>query len=323
MRLGRDYTNCLVFDYLTDAEKQAVASGKVDISSMSALALVKAKADVERQITLTQELGFRHVELDADVPSPYLTFSDGQKQAIKEAVESNDITLSVHLPYTYVAASTCCSQETDRVPAVELLKRYIEFAAGIGARYVVMHPGTIPPYRTSGIFHDHARDALIKSLIELGLFSTDRGLELCLENNTAFDHIFTGPAECVEVVEKARQAGAEVYLNFDLGHWLTRADVGKEIPDRPESLMEDLPPELLRELHLTDYVPGKRVFHPPLHLGLGSLKYENLKRYAKIVKGKGVEVVVLETALNDLAQVLKRKEFLAAETEFIREIFGV
>ncbi len=87
--------------------------------------------------------------------------------------------------------------------------------------------------------------------------------------------------------------------------------------------MDDLPAEFVRELHLNDYIVGERIFHPPLHLESGALKRENLRRYAEIVKAKGVEVVVLETALRDLEQVLKHRELLEAETKYIREIFGV
>lgn len=322
MRLGRAYTNILVYDYLSDDEKRMVASGKINLSSMSAIALKKAKMDVERKIELTREIGFSHVELDGDVPSPHLEFDAQKKQAVRESAKSHDVTLSVHLPYSYISGSTCCPQEDDRALAVELHKRYIEFASGIGAKYVNMHPGSMPPYQTVGRHRDRAREALLKSVIELGKLASDRGLALHLENNTAFANIFSEPEECMGVVREAREKGVDIYFNFDIGHWLTRAGVGKPVPEPPESVLEPLPPDILKELHLNDYMVEERKHHPPLHLGLGFLKRGNFERYARLVKRKKVEVVVLETALQDVEQVLDRERILAEESKYIREAFG-
>ncbi len=204
MRLGRDYTNCLVFDYLTDAEKESVRSGKIDLSSMNALGILKAKADVEGQITITRELGLNHVELDADAQCPYLDFSSERRREIREFAGSNDVTLSLHLPYSYVGSNICCAQEEERTLAVELHKRYIEFAAETGMKYLTLHAGNVPFYHTKGAYRERAREALIKSLVELARFSTDRDLVLCLENNTAFEGIFTELDECIGIVEEAR-----------------------------------------------------------------------------------------------------------------------
>jgi hypothetical protein len=79
---------------------------------------------------------------------------------------------------------------------------------------------------------------------------------------------------------------------------------------------------LLKEIHLNDYVPGKKIFHPPLHLEWGLLKRENLRRYAETMKRKDVEVIVLETSLKNNEQVLDRKNLLKAESQYVREIFG-
>ncbi|KXB00345.1 hypothetical protein AKJ42_00980 [candidate division MSBL1 archaeon SCGC-AAA261C02] len=112
------------------------------------------------------------------------------------------------------------------------------------------------------------------------------GVNLHMENNVAFDNFMTEVNECIEVIRKARDRGTEVYFLFDIGHWFTRADAGKEIPDDPVKVVEDVPKELIKELHLNDYVPEKIIFHPPLHLQWGPLKREALERYAKIAKGK-------------------------------------
>ena len=323
MRLGRDYTNCLVFDYLSDEEKKATLSGELDMGAMNVIALPKAKLDIARQIEVTRKIGFGHVELDADPPNPYLNLPHEQREKIKRLAEYGGVTLSLHLPYSYVGGSVCCMQESDREVAVELQRRCIEFAADIGAKYVNMHPGSVPFYHTIGRYRERTRRALVQSLVELAEFASRRGVDFCLENNVAFDNIFSEIGDCITAIEDARQQGVDVYFNLDIGHWFTRADVGKEIPSPPEKVMEILPPDLIKELHLNDYIPGKRMFHPPLHLEWGPLKRENLRRYAEIVKRKGAEVIVVATTLKNLEQIQTRHELLAAESEYLREIFGV
>jgi len=323
MRLGRDFTNCLVFDYLSDEEKKAFAAGTLDLGSMNAAALHKTKLDTTRQIEVARKLGFGHVELDADPPNPYLGLPREHREKIKRVAEYNDITLSLHLPYSYVGGALCCMQEDDRAIAVELHKQCIEFAADIGAKHVNAHPGSAPFYHAVGRYRERMRRALVRSLVELAELASRLGVNFCMENNTVFDNVFSEIGECVLAIEDARRQGVDVYFNLDIGHWLTRADAGKEIPPSPEKVMEILPPELLKELHLNDYVPGKRMFHPPLHLEWGELKRENLGRYAEIVKRKGVEVVVLETALKNVEQVLARHDLLAAESRYVCEVFGV
>jgi sugar phosphate isomerase/epimerase len=322
MRLGRDYTNCLVFDYLSEAEKKAFKEGKLDIGSINAIALHKAKLDVKRQIEVTREIGFSHVELDADLPNPYLNLSKEERAKIKRAAEYNDVTLSLHLPYSYIGSAVCCMQEIDRATAVELHKKCIEFASDVGAKYANIHPGSVPFYHAVGKYKERTHRALVESLVELAEFASKHDVALHLENNVTFDNAYSEIGDCVLAIEDARQRGVDVYFNFDIGHWFTRADAGKEIPSPPEKVMEILPREWLKEIHLNDYVPGKKMFHPPLHLEWGLLKRENLKRYAETVKRKGVEVIVLETSLKNNEQVLDCKNLLKAESQYVREIFG-
>jgi len=56
---------------------------------------------------------------------------------------------------------------------------------------------------------------------------------------------------------------------------------------------------------------------------LGFLKWGNLERYARLVKRKNVEVVVVETAMQSVEQVLDRERILSDESRYIREAFGL
>jgi sugar phosphate isomerase/epimerase len=322
VRIGRDFTNLLYFEYLGDEDKKKLETGEIGVSDVDAMVQLIAKGDIAGQITAAKEFGLDHVELDGAVPNPYLSFTPEQKEKAKSAVEKGGITLSFHLPYTYVGASTCAPHELDRRAAVDLQKQYIEFASEIGCNFVNMHPGVVPFYHAMGKYFDLIRRSLVRSLLELGEFAESRGILFHLENNTAFDGCFFEPDEICGVIEEVREHGVKIYFNFDIGHWFTRADVGRPLPDPPEKILEEIPDGMFKELHLNDYVPGKRLFHPPLHEGVGPLKRENLVRYAELVKRKGAELIVMETAFKTKEQVLNRKRIMREELDFVRSILG-
>jgi len=321
MRLGRDFTNFLYFDYLGEVEKREFESGKLTVADMDAITQLAAKADFPGQVAVAKSLGLDHVELDGAVPNPYLNFDNGKKRQAKEAANANGVSLSFHLPYTYVGAAICSPEDYDRRASVELHKRYLRFASEVGCVYAVIHPGFMPFYNATGKYLELARAALVRSLVELGEFSSSNGIGLHLENNTAFDLIFSEPAEICSIIEEVEKNGVKIYFCFDIGHWLTRADVGKSIPNRPERIIEEIPEGISKEFHLNDYIPNKKIFHPPLHDGVGTLKRKNLERYAELVSEKGAELIVVETAIRAKEQVMRRKELLREETEYLRAIF--
>jgi sugar phosphate isomerase/epimerase len=312
----------LVINYLGGTEKRALEEGNLDLASVNAIGLERAKLDVEHQIEVTRELGLNHIELDTDTPNPYLNLSDEAKRRVREAGESSGITFSVHLPYSYVGGALCSPQESDRRLAVELHKRCIRFAADIGAKYVNVHPGSAPFYHRVGKYRDSIHAALLRSLLEMGELAGSLGLDLHLENNTAFDGIYSEVGDCLSIIRELRERGLGVYFNLDIGHWFTRADVGSEVPEPPEKIMDEIPSDYVKELHLNDYVPGKKMFHPPLHLEWGLLKRGSLEGYAEIIRRKGAEVIVLETALKTPEQLVNWRELLRKETRYVKEIFG-
>jgi sugar phosphate isomerase/epimerase len=306
---------------LNEVEKRDFESGKLTVPDMDAITQLAAKADIPGQVTVAKSLGLDHIELDGAVPNPYLTLDDTQKREAKEAASANSVSLSLHLPYTYVGAAICSPEEYDRKASVGLHKRYLSFASDVGCTYAVVHPGFMPFYNTTGKYLEMARESLVKSLVELGEFSSKRGVLLHLENNTAFDMIFYEVADICGIVKDVRKTGVKIDFCFDIGHWMTRADVGKSIPNPPESVIEEIPKGISKEFHLNDYIPQKKVFHPPLNEGIGPLKRENLERYNELISGKGVELIVIETAIRTNEQVMRREELLRKETEYLQGIF--
>jgi len=322
MRLGRDFTNLLYFEYLSEEDKQRLRVGEIAVLDMDAMVQVTAKADIARQVSVAKSLGLDHVELDGAVPNSYLEFTDDVKREIRDFATKQGISLSLHLPYTYVGASVCAPEEFDRQAAAGLQKHYVEFAAGIGCECCILHPGVVPFYHATGRYLGQVKNNLVKSLLEIGELASILGVELHLENNTAFDNVFIETQEIVEVLEKVRENGLKLHFCFDIGHWFTRADAGKEIPNPPEKIIEEIPSGWFKELHLNDYIPVERLFHPPLHDQVGLLKRENLERYAELVSWKGAELIVVETAIKTKEQVMQRDEILRKETEYLRSIFG-
>lgn len=323
MRIGRDFTNCLLSDYLTEKDRNALLEGDMDLSTVNALVGEDLKRDVTGQIKTISELGMNHLELDADPPNPYLDMRESRKEEIKKFAEEKDVTLSLHLPYTYIGASLCCFQEADRTAAVNHAKECIQFASDVGATQLVTHPGSLPPYHGKGEYLEMAKKSLIQSLLELGEVSVAEGINLHLENNVAFDNFLVEADDCMEVVRRVREKGAEIYFNFDIGHWLTRADAGESIPENPVKILEGIPADFMKELHLNDYVPKEKIFHPPLHLQWGPLKKKYLSEYSRIIKRKDVEVLVLETAFKSVDHFRERDSLLKKETQYVRDIFGV
>lgn len=327
MQLGRNFTNMLETTYLTDEQRADLKSGKLTVSDMDATVQNKSKKDIMHQIDIIRELGLNHIELDGGVPNPFLAMKDDELLKIKKYAEEKSVTLSLHLPYTFVAASIATFQEEDRALACVLMKRYIDFASKLGAKVVNMHPGSVPFYQAVGKYLEIVNESLIKSVTELAAHCAKYGIVMHVENNTAFDIIGVENGDMLKLISSVRKSGADVKYCFDIGHWFTRAlpQFGaKEILSPPEKIFDEIPAEMLYEVHLNDFViKGKEFkFHPPLQRQQGFLKKENLKNLAKLFREKGVEIVVVETAVRDMDDLLGSMEVLKEESAYLAEIFS-
>ncbi|NLB34386.1 MAG: sugar phosphate isomerase/epimerase, partial [Elusimicrobia bacterium] len=187
MKIGRNFTNMLLTSYLNEEERKLFGEGKLAVHDMDARVQIRSKRDIINQVDVAKEIGLDHVELDGGVPNPYLEMSQEELAQAKEHAEKVGISLSLHLPYTYVAASTICFQESDRKIAVELQKRYLDVAQALGCISVVMHPGSVPYYQAMGEYLAILRESMAQTLMDLYPYAADRGIILHLENNTAFD----------------------------------------------------------------------------------------------------------------------------------------
>ena len=331
MRLGRNFTNMLETTFLTDEEKKDLKAGKLTVPDMDATVQIKAKKDIKGQIDVIREIGLNHIELDGGVPNPFLAMADDEIEGIKKYAEEKGVSISVHLPYTFVAQSVVTFQEEDRLAACALMKRYVDFAKKIGARLVNMHPGSVPFYQAAGRYLDIANKSLRTSSRELAQYCKEKGLLMHVENNTAFDTIGVEQDDMLKLMKDVRSGGLDVKYCFDIGHWFTRALPmfgKKELADPVESIIEGIPAEMLYEVHLNDFwinpdpkgqPPFK--FHPPLHREQGFLKRKNLENMNKLFKEKAVEIVVVETAVRDMNDLLNGIAVLKEESAYLAEIF--
>ncbi len=322
MKIGRDFTNLLNTSFLSDDEKAQLKKGTLTVADMDAKVQISSKKDIINQVNVASEVSLDHIELDGGIPNPYLQLTDAEIDAAKKAAKEKKINISFHLPYTYVGAAVCAFQKEDREMSVELQKKYMAFAKKLGCVNIVMHPGSVPFYQAVGLYRGLVKDNLIKSLNELVDFAYKKGLVFHLENNTAFDSILVDVEECLEILEIVDPKGERAKFCFDIGHWFTRADFGKKIPEPPEDVMKLIPEKYICQVHLNDYIPVVKKFHPPLHYQAGLLKRENLKNLFDIFRAKKVDTVVMETAVRDVDELLNTRELMKKEAAYVREVMG-
>lgn len=321
MIIGRNFTNLLETMFLTDCEKESLKKGLLSVSDMDAEVQIKSKRDIPFQIDVAKEIGLSHIELDGGIPNPFLSMTEEEIETAKKKSKDSGITLSLHLPYTFVSESIVSFQKEERDIAITLLKRYIDFAEKLNCIAVNMHPGRVPFYQAEGKYLDIVKKGIKECLKELAEYSSERNIKFHLENNTYFDNIFVEIDEIVEMLLSLRSLNIDINFCFDIGHWFTRGSFGLPIPDSPEDVFLKIPDEILWEVHLNDYIIEKKKFHPPLHYEAGLLKRENLRNLSGYFKEKGVELIVVETAVRDIDELLNSKELLLKEMAYLKEVF--
>ncbi len=329
MKIGRNFTNMLETSFLTPEERKQFKEGSLAVCDMDARVQIRSKRDIINQLDVGKEIGLDHIELDGGVPNPYLEMSDEELARAAEHASELGMSISLHLPYTYVAAATICFQESDRKIAVELLMRYMDVAEKLGCLSVVMHPGSVPFYQAMGEYMKILRVSMVRTLKELYPYAAGKGLILHLENNTAFDSYGVYNSDIIDILEEVNSDGCDVKYCFDIGHWFTielpmhkKTYSRESIPESPEDIVKEIPDSLFYQVHLNDFqIEGDKFkFHPPLHYEKGFLKRDNLVSLASILRDKGTEIIVVETAVREIDELLSAGKILAEETAYLNEV---
>lgn len=321
MRLGRNFTNLLEFEYMPEKEQARFRAGKLAVPDMDAVYQEKFKADIKGQVDAAIACGMTHVELDGGIPNPFLKMKTDERAAAAAYARAKDITLSYHLPYTFTAIGTCGFQEEDRKAACKMLKRCLDFAAELGCVSAVMHPGSIPFYQAGERYLERSNKNLFKSLVELGRYAAEKKVILHIENNTKWDTAHVRPEETLPLLEKVAAKGVDVKYCFDLAHTFTLAAKTEDIPLPPEQAYEAIPDKFYHEIHIGDFVPEKVLFHPPLHRNAGLLREDDWRRIFRIFKRKGVQLVIIETAVREREEMINGRQIMLDESAYIKAIF--
>lgn len=323
MKLGRNLTNTFTIEVLTPEQQESILSGKENLFTLNAWGIIKMKSDIKHFIKVTKKIGISHLELDCDVPNPYIEFTKQEIEEAKKMFQDNGVTISVHLPYTMSAVSNIASpQEFERLIAEDTAKKYLDFAIDIGAVATVIHPGKAPFYFASEHYLSILEEKIVTTLFNLAKYiNNNSDIKFHLENNTAFEGIYYNIEDCIRVIQKVRDKGAEIYFNFDIGHWFTKEKIGESLSSPFLNELKKIPANIVWELHLNDFIVEDTIFHPPLIEQKGKLTKEVLKEYAQIVKNLGVQLLVLETAFHNTEQIKNRYEIIKQENEYISEIF--
>lgn len=322
MKLGRDFTNLLNIYFLSEEEKTLLKEGKIKVPNVDAKIQCIVKKDVKFQVEMARKTNIEHIELDGSIPNPYLDMNETTLTEIKKMSEDNGITLSFHLPYTFVATSISCLQEEDRKLAVKYMKEYIVKAQKMGCKTLILHPGSIPFYLREDDYLKKIKENLIKSLQELSHFSYNLGTILHMENNTAFDNFLYECDDCLEIVKEVNYLRNTLKFCFDIGHWFTRKDIGLEIPKDYEKIIQKIPQEYIYEMHINDYIPVEKRFHPPLHYKIGLLNDEKIKIILNLLKQKNTKILVIETAVREPYELLNSQYILFEETNYIKKLLS-
>lgn len=219
--------------------------------------------------------GFGYIVPDMMVPRFFPEcFSQTDRQSIREAAASKNVSISFHGPSDYLSIGTLYPEV--RRAVINRMKLCIDFARDVGAKRFTIH--VEPPFdfvfagKEGTYLKDHwkiYRDALKQSLNEFADY-TRRDVLLCVENNR-FERM------TMEVLEELLPEG-RLFLTWDLPK--SHTDRGEQITEIKDFFMRHL--DKIKECHLHDQRPGK--FSHDI-LGVGKIDFA---RYLLILLPKDV-----------------------------------
>ncbi len=340
-RTGRDLTNQISYFFCTKEERaeiERLVKGGSVYPPLLDQGKYRQKASIIGQLKIIHALGMNHLELDFNPKHPYEAMYQKKRELFEEARDyatELGLTTSVHLSYSYTAASVCAPQKAHRNASVEMLKQEIDIAEVFGAKYLIIHGGVVPFWEADELNRPFLIKALVDSLSELAMYAQNKGMILELENNVVADNCFHEIEEVMEVIEQVNNKGYKLLFCFDIGHYITRKDIGKDI-SKLVKVMED--PMVAKYstglMHLNSYIPkeydkdgkvkpGTGKYHPLLHKERSPLSLSDIKEHARLNNEIGTDVVIIESAARSFQEMLNMNEDLSHESQAILDCFGI
>jgi sugar phosphate isomerase/epimerase len=148
-----------------------------------------------------ESLGLEYAELVHQFPSEFID---------TELLESFDLKYSIHSPFMDVNIASL--QERSRLNSIEQIKSSIDLANRIDAKTVVVHPGLMPFLARP--FEDKVYETANRSIIELGNYAKDLGVDAAVENMPTFEAmIYMDMKRLDEFLTEN-----EMSMTLDIGH---------------------------------------------------------------------------------------------------------
>ena len=225
--------------------------------------------DIYDAIDFAGKNGFGYIVPDLMIPRFFPErFSKAERQHIREAAASKNVSISFHGPSDYLNLATLYPEV--RLATLERLKKSLQFARDVGAERFTIH--VEPPFdfvfagREGTFLRDNwtaYKNAMKLALIELSEYTGDT--LLCVENNRL-------GKMAIEVLQELLPA-KRLFLTWDLPKSHTKN--GEPIIEIEDFLMRNI--DKVKECHLHDQKP-REYSHDAI--GVGTIDFT---RYLKIL----------------------------------------
>jgi sugar phosphate isomerase/epimerase len=228
---------------------------------------------VELLTEFAKKKNFRFIEIDSFGPFNSEVLNSIKIDIKKKVKDFDEVVF--HLPSWEINISAYEKQVRNK--SIEETKKNIKIAKYIGAKKLVLHPGSFgssPFFYAS--FPEVVKKICRKSVLDLVSYSKKNGLEVCLENLPFGAPFFRKPKDFDYFVKKG------VSLTLDTAHSIT-ADIDPV-------MFIDRFKNKIRHVHLVDGLKHEDDLHYPI--GSGDLDYK--KFLDKLEKIEYKEIIILE-----------------------------
>ena len=156
---------------------------------------------LEDCLEFIESLGLEYAELVHQFPCENIA---------TDILESYNLKYSIHSPFMDVNIASL--QEKSRLNSIEQIKSSIDLANKIDAETVVVHPGLMPFLARP--FEDKVYQTANRSIIELGNYGKDLGVNATIENMPTFEGmIYKNMQDLHDFVSEN-----EMFMTLDIGH---------------------------------------------------------------------------------------------------------
>ena len=168
---------------------------------LGASTLAGLKDTLEDCLEFIESLGLEYAELVHQFPCENIA---------TDILESYYLKYSIHSPFMDVNIASL--QEKSRLNSIEQIKSSIDLANKIDAETVVVHPGLMPFLARP--FEDKVYQTANRSIIELGNYGKDLGVNATIENMPTFEGmIYKNMQDLHDFVSEN-----EMFMTLDIGH---------------------------------------------------------------------------------------------------------